>query len=118
MGVGQVLQHHNARVEDVLALAVDADVVAVGRDLLGVDGQGDGGGGRHVPAVEQELEGQLEVLEDGVGVEEDDELVAAQQLGQHVRLGPRAVVVLDLPRVEELVVVAVDLGWHPCEGRV
>lgn len=79
-------------------------------DLLRVDGHRDGGVCGDVPAVEEELQGHLEMLDDSVGVEEDDELVVAEHLSEYVRLDPGVPVAFDLLRVEELVVVAVDLG--------
>lgn len=110
-GVGQGLRDHDAGVEDELALAVVGGVFVAVEDLARVERHGDGCLGLDAPAVEQPFDGQFEVLDGGVGVDEDDEAVVLEKLGEDVRLDPGVVVAIGFhgARVEELVVVTVDL---------
>ena len=66
------------------------------------------------PAVEEQFDGKLEVLDCRVGVDEDDEAVRLEEFGEDVRLYPCVVVAsgFHLFGIEEAVVVAVDLGYE------
>jgi hypothetical protein len=75
------------------------------------------GGGEHdvlvdVPEAHEPLEGQADVLEDGVGVEEDDDVVRLEGLAHDGHLDPCAVSIFVLRGADEAVVVAVDEGWR------
>lgn len=109
-GVWQVLEHHDTAVEHRFALAVGADSIAVCEYLSCVDGHRDGRIGRDVPPAEEEFHGHFEVLDDGVGVDEDDEFVRRQHRLEDMRLDPAVPVAAHVLGVVELVVVAVDLG--------
>jgi hypothetical protein len=52
--------------------------------------------------------GDVQEAEGGVGVEEDDELVVLDVVGERRGLDPRGVAVFEVGRVDKLVVVAVD----------
>jgi hypothetical protein len=89
--------------------AVEAVRVVLGRlRVPGVFGHGDGVLGLDVPVVQHPLDGDVQEAEGGVGVEEDDELVLFDVVGQRRGLDPRRVAVLEVGRLDELVVVAVD----------
>ena len=62
-----------------------------------------------VPAIEEPLERDLGVLDLGVGIDGDDELVVAQRVRQGRDLGPVRGAVLVVACADELVVVAVNL---------
>ena len=117
--VGQRLRDDDARVEDEFALAVVGGVLVAVEDLSCVEWHGDGGLGFNAPAVEEPFDGELEVLNSRVGVNEDDEFVGLEQLGEDVRLHPGVVVAIGLHGacVEELVVVAVDLSCTAGQER-
>lgn len=103
--LGVVLRDDEARVEHQLAKLVLV-VLAVG-----VDGEGERVvAGVEVPVVEQPLKGQVEVLEDGVGVEVQARLVVLEDGGDDGGLFPRRATVLGLLDGDEVVLVAVDLG--------
>ncbi|OSS52115.1 hypothetical protein B5807_03675 [Epicoccum nigrum] len=110
--VGQRLRNDDAGVEDEFALAVVGGVFVAVEDLSCVEWHGDGGLGFDAPAVEQPFDGELEVLDGCVGVNEDDEFIGFEELGEDVGLHPGVVVAIGLhgARVEELVIVAVDLS--------
>jgi hypothetical protein len=89
--------------------AVESVRVVLGRlRVPGVFGHGDGVLGLDVPVVQHPLDRDVQKAEGGVGVEEDDELVLLDVVGQRRGLDPRRVAVLEVGRLDELVVVAVD----------
>lgn len=105
IGLGVVLRDDEAGVEHELAKLVLV-VLAVG-----VDGQGEGVVARvQVPVVQKPLEGEVEVLEDGVGVEIQANLVLLEDGGDDGGLLPRCATVLGLLNGDKVVLVAVDLG--------
>ena len=117
--VGQRLRDDNAGVEDEFALAVVGGVFVAVENLSCVEWHGDGGLWFDAPAVEEPFDRELEVLDGRVGVNEDDELVGFEELGENVRLHPGVVVAVGFHGacVEELVVVAVDLSCTAGQER-
>jgi hypothetical protein len=89
-------------------------LVVVDADHADVEGHGDGGVGGNAPAVEEPFEGEFEVLDCGVGVDEDDELVRFEEFEEDVWLDPCVVEAFHVVGLEELVVVVVDLCWWVC----
>jgi hypothetical protein len=65
-----------------------------------------------LPVVHEPLEGEVEAVEDGIGVEENAGLVLLEDLGQDRGLLPRVAAVLKgIGDVDVVVLVTVDLGW-------
>lgn len=79
--IGERLRDYDARVEGEFAFAVVGGVFVAVEDLPCVERHRDGGRGRDAPAVEEPFDGELEVLDCGVGVDEDDELVGFEEFG-------------------------------------
>lgn len=105
IGLGVVLRNNEASVEHELAKLVLV-VLAVG-----VDGQGEGVVARvEVPVVQKPLEGKVEVLEYGVGVEIYANLVLLEDGGDDGGLLPRCAAILGLLNGDKVVLVAVNLG--------
>lgn len=106
--LGVVLHDHKAGVG---VGAVEAVGVVVGLvDRPGVQGHCDAVRRLDLPVVQHPLHGQVHEAEGGVCVEEDDELVVADVLGQGRGLDPGRVAILELVGADKLVGVAVHLG--------
>ena len=103
-----VLDDHEACVGVCAVEAVAVELRLLGRP--GVFGHDEGVVRLDVPVVHHPFHRQLHEAEGCVGVEEDDELVVLDQIRERRRLDPGGVAVLELGRVHEFVVVAVDLG--------
>lgn len=70
------------------------------------------GVGVKLPVVHEPLEGEVEAVEDGVGIEENAGLVLLEDLGQDRGLLPRVAAVLKgIGDVDVVILVTVDLGW-------
>lgn len=108
-GVREGLCDYEPRVELQAAFAVFAGVGVAVEDLARVEGHGDGGLGRDAPAVEEPFEGDFEVLDGCVCVDEDDEFVRVQEVEEGVGFYPRVVHSLHFMGVEKAVVVSMDL---------
>lgn len=108
LGVCVVLDNHEARVGQG---AVEAIRVALGvHGIPGVEGHGDAVLGLDVPVVEQPLQREVHEAEGGVGIEEDDEFVVVDVVGEGGGLDPGGVAVFELGGLDKLVVVAVGQG--------
>jgi hypothetical protein len=105
---GGVLNDHEARVGVGAVEAVR--VVLRGFGVPGVFGHGDGVFGGDFPVVEHPFDGNVQEAEGGIGVEEDNELVLLDVVGQRRGLDPRRVAVFKVGRLNKFVVVAVDGG--------
>lgn len=111
-GVGEGLGDDDARVLFHAAVLVFADVVVSAHHLAHVDGHCNRGGGGDAPAVEHPFKGDFEVLDGGVGIDEDDEFVRVEEFEEDVGFDPGVVEAFHFAGLEEFVVVAMDLGWR------
>ncbi len=74
-GVGQCLRDNNAGIKGEFAFAVVRSVLVAIENLARVERHGDRGLRCDAPAIEEPFDGQLQVLNCGVGVDKDDESV-------------------------------------------
>lgn len=100
-----VLHDHEASVEEQLAESV---VVVLD---IGVDGEGEGVVVRRdAPVVHEPFEREIEMVEEGVGINKDADVVVLEDLGQDRWLLPRITAILVGVDLDVVVLVAVDLG--------
>lgn len=95
--------------------SVEVDLVELVHVVLVVRIVGKGervGIGVELPVVHEPLKGQVEVVEDGIGVKEDAGLVLLEDLGQNRGLLPRVAAILKgIGDVNVVVLVTVVLGY-------
>lgn len=100
-----VLHDHEAGVEEQLAESV---VVVLD---IGVDGEGERVVVRRdAPIVHEPFEREIEMVEKGVGINKDADVVVLEDLGQNRWLLPRITSILVGVDLDVVVLVTVDLG--------
>jgi hypothetical protein len=99
------LHDHEASVEEQLAESV---VVVLD---IGVDGEGEGVVVRRdAPIVHEPFEREVEMVEEGVRINKDADVVVLEDLGQNRWLLPRITSILVGVDLDVVVLVTVDLG--------
>lgn len=101
--------------DDETSVEIDVAELVLVVLSVGISGKGERvGGGVKVPVVHEPLEGEVEVVEDGVRVEVDAGIVLLEDLGHDVGLLPGITAILVGVDIDIVVLVTVDLGC----GRV
>ena len=116
-GLVVLRDNHETGVDPGRALGVEhGGFAAIGP--LGVLSDGDGVlVGVDLPVVHEPLDGHVEVVEDGITVDVDDNVVLFEELGDDGGFQPRASTVLAIFDLDVVVRVAVDLAVNPVVQR-